>query len=61
MAGIAQSARRHGYPVRAPCVLLSGGETTVTVQGQGRGGRNAEFLLSLSLALKGEATVSAIV
>ncbi|WP_201863114.1 glycerate kinase type-2 family protein [Microvirga soli] len=60
MAGIAQSARRHGDPVRAPCVLLSGGETTVTVRGQGRGGRNAEFLLSLALELKGEATISAI-
>ncbi|KFG67576.1 glycerate kinase [Microvirga sp. BSC39] len=60
MAGIAQSARRHGDPVRAPGVLLSGGETTVTVRGQGRGGRNAEFLLSLALELKGEATISAI-
>lgn len=60
MAGIAQSARRHGDPVRAPCVLLSGGETTVTVRGQGRGGRNAEFLLSLALELKGQATASAI-
>ncbi|MBJ6124679.1 glycerate kinase type-2 family protein [Microvirga splendida] len=60
MAGIAHSALMHGEPARAPCVLLSGGETTVTVRGQGRGGRNAEFLLSLALSLKGEGGVSAI-
>jgi hydroxypyruvate reductase len=60
MAGIAHSALMHGEPARAPCVLLSGGETTVTVRGQGRGGRNAEFLLSLALALKGEGRISAI-
>ena len=39
-------------PSQAPCVLLSGGETTVTVRGQGRGGRNVEFLLSLAVALE---------
>lgn len=44
---------RHGQPFTAPCVLLSGGETTVTVRGDGRGGRNVEFLLSLALALQG--------
>jgi len=60
MAGIALSARRHGEPAEAPCVLLSGGETTVTVRGSGRGGRNAEFLLSLALSLRGEAGLSAI-
>jgi len=60
MAGIARSARQHGEPVAAPCVLLSGGETTVTVRGSGRGGRNAEFLLSLALALRGETGLSAI-
>ena len=60
MAGMAYSALLHGDPVRAPCVLLSGGETTVTVRGQGRGGRNAEFLLALALALKGEPRISAI-
>ena len=42
------------------CVLMSGGETTVTVRGQGRGGRNAEFPLSLGIALNGEAGVHAI-
>jgi glycerate 2-kinase len=60
MAGIAHSALMHGEPARSPCVLLSGGETTVTVRGQGRGGRNAEFLLSLALSLKGESGISAI-
>ena len=54
MAGIARSARRHGEPASAPCVLLSGGETTVTVRGQGHGGRNVEFLLGLAMALDGE-------
>jgi len=52
-AGVARSAARHGEPARGPCVLLSGGETTVTVKGKGRGGRNAEFLLGLALALNG--------
>ena len=52
-AGIARQVLRHGQPVRAPCVLLSGGETTVTVRGKGRGGRNAEFLLALTVALDG--------
>jgi glycerate-2-kinase len=52
MAGIARQVQRHGQPVPRPCVLLSGGETTVTVRGQGgRGGRNAEFLLALAVAL----------
>jgi len=40
-----------GQPFEPPCVLLSGGETTVTVRGTGRGGRNAEFLLAFGLAL----------
>jgi glycerate 2-kinase len=40
--------------------LISGGETTVTVKGSGRGGRNAEYLLALALALNGEADISAI-
>jgi hydroxypyruvate reductase len=54
MAGIALQAARRGQPFAAPCVLLSGGETTVTVRGQGRGGRNVEFLLSCAIALRGE-------
>ena len=59
-AGIARQVLRHGQPVAAPCVLLSGGETTVTVRGKGRGGRNVEFLLALALALGGEAGVYAL-
>jgi len=50
-AGLARQVARHGQPAPAPCVLLSGGETTVTVCGDGRGGRNAEFALGLALAL----------
>ncbi len=50
-AAIARQIAWHGQPVPAPCVLLSGGETTVTVRGPGRGGRNTEFLLALVLAL----------
>lgn len=50
-AGIAAQVARHGQPSPAPVVLLSGGETTVTVRGKGRGGRNAEFLLSLLATL----------
>ena len=52
-AGIARQIRKHGQPLAAPCVILSGGETTVTVRGNGRGGRNAEFLLSLTENLQG--------
>ena len=51
MGGIALQAAARRQPFAAPCVLISGGETTVTVRGQGRGGRNVEFLLSLALAL----------
>ncbi len=60
IAGIALQVARHGQPFAAPCVLLSGGETTVTVRGQGRGGRNVEFLLSLAIALDGQATIHAL-
>jgi len=60
MAGIALQARRHGQPLAAPCVLLSGGETTVTLRGQGRGGRNVEFLLALALALNGAPGIHAL-
>ena len=62
MAGIARSVRHHGHPLRAPALLLSGGETTVTIgRGPaGRGGRNTEFLLGLAVALTGEAGIWAI-
>jgi hydroxypyruvate reductase len=62
MAGIARSVRAHGRPLPAPALLLSGGETTVTIGDGpfGRGGRNTEFLLGLALALDGLAGVWAI-
>jgi hydroxypyruvate reductase len=60
MAGIARQVATHGQPCAAPCVLLSGGETTVTVRGAGRGGRNVEFLLALGIALDRQAGVYAI-
>ena len=53
LAGITKQVIRHNQPVQKPCVLLSGGETTVTVNGNGRGGRNVEFLLSLAIELNG--------
>ncbi len=60
MAAIARSVQRHHHPVPPPCVLISGGETTVTVRGSGRGGRNAEFLLALAVALDGADGIHAI-
>ncbi len=60
MAGMAQACALHGQPAEPPCVLISGGETTVTVRGGGRGGRNAEFLLALAVALDGHAGIHAI-
>ena len=55
LAGIARAARTHGHPLPAPCVLLSGGETTVTIRADnpGRGGRNGECLLGCALGLAG--------
>lgn len=62
MAGIARSVASHGQPLPAPALLLSGGETTVTIgQGPaGRGGRNSEFLLGLALALAGQPGIWAV-
>ena len=60
MAGIALQARQYGHPAPPPCVLLSGGETTVTVRGCGRGGRNVEFLLALAVALDGAPGIHAV-
>ena len=60
LAGIAAQVAVRGQPFVAPCVLLSGGETTVTVRGGGRGGRNVEFLLSLAIALDGRPRVHAL-
>ena len=59
-AAIIRQILECGKPVEPPCVLLSGGETTVTIRGDGRGGPNAEFLLALGIALDGEPSVHAI-
>ena len=47
-------------PVEPPCVILSGGETTVRVSGDGRGGRNGEYGLALAIALNGHKGISAL-
>lgn len=60
LGGLALHTARRGQPFVPPCVLLSGGETTVTVRGSGRGGRNVEFLLSLALTLGGEPRIHAL-
>ena len=57
LAGMAHHAYLYGEPFPKPCVFLSGGETTVTVKGQGRGGRNSEFLLAATAKLGGLAGV----
>jgi glycerate 2-kinase len=59
-AGIAKQVAKYGQPVQGPCVLLSGGETTVTMRGNGRGGRNVEFLLALAIALDGQQGIFAV-
>jgi glycerate 2-kinase len=60
MAGMARQARNFGQPLKPPCVLISGGETTVTVKGSGAGGRNVEFLLALATKLGGAADIHAL-
>ncbi len=61
LAGIARQVARHGQPASGPCVLLSGGETTVTVRSEAaRGGRNAEFQLALAVALDGDPDIHAL-
>jgi hydroxypyruvate reductase len=59
-AGMASQVAERNQPFTAPCVLLSGGETTVTVRGKGRGGRNVEYLLSLAIALEGHPRIHAL-
>lgn len=59
-AGIARFIQSTDEPVRRPCVILSGGETTVTLRGKGRGGRNAEFLLALANCLQGTPGIFAL-
>lgn len=60
LAAIALQAAERGEPFRAPCAILSGGETTVTLRGQGRGGRNVECLLSLAIATRGHPRIHAL-
>jgi hydroxypyruvate reductase len=59
-AALAREVGLRNRPFARPAVLLSGGETTVTVRGQGKGGRNAEFLLSFALAIEGIGGISAL-
>jgi hydroxypyruvate reductase len=59
-AALARQVRRHAHPFKPPVALISGGETTVTIRGKGRGGRCTEFLLSLAIELEGEDHVYAL-
>jgi hydroxypyruvate reductase len=53
-AGITKEIIASGHPILPPACLLFGGETTVTLQGKGKGGRNMEFALASAMALEGE-------
>ncbi|HUR43227.1 MAG TPA: glycerate kinase [Aestuariivirga sp.] len=59
-AGLALQIKQYDEPVAKPCVVLSGGETSVTVRGKGRGGRNVEFALALAVTLAGEKNIYAL-
>ncbi|KKB86763.1 hydroxypyruvate reductase [Devosia limi DSM 17137] len=59
-AAIAREIAQRNRPFSKPVVLLSGGETTVTLRGNGRGGRNAEFLLAFAIAIDGVAGITAV-
>lgn len=60
LGAMAFQVAERGEPFARPCALLSGGETTVTLRGQGRGGRNVECLLSLALAIQGHPRIHAL-
>jgi glycerate 2-kinase len=60
LAGIALQTRRFAQPIKPPCVLISGGETTVTLKGNGVGGRNVECLLACALKLSSAANIHAL-
>jgi len=60
LGAIALQVAERRQPFAPPCVLLSGGETTVTVRGGGRGGRNVEFLLALAIGLDGRPGIHAL-
>lgn len=57
---VARAQAAQALATKGPAVILSGGETTVTLKGKGRGGRNAEYALALAIALDGKANISAI-
>ena len=57
---LAIQIQKYDHPIKTPCIIFSGGETTVTVNGNGRGGRNVEFLLSLAIYLSGNNSIWAI-
>ncbi|MBL0375170.1 glycerate kinase [Rhizobium sp. KVB221] len=59
-AAIAREIRNRDRPFKKPVLLLSGGETTVTLRGKGKGGRNTEFLLAFALAISGTAGLEAM-
>ena len=59
-AAIAREVAVRNRPFQKPVVILSGGETTVTIRGKGKGGRNSEFLLSLALGIDGAVGISAL-
>lgn len=59
-AALALHVKLRNAPLRKPCLILSGGETGVTVRGDGRGGRNVEFALALAIALAGETGIHAL-
>ncbi|PTW62813.1 glycerate 2-kinase [Breoghania corrubedonensis] len=59
-AALALEVERYDRPFAAPVVLLSGGETTVTLRGTGKGGRNTEFLLSLATRIAGSRAITAL-
>lgn len=60
LGAIARASQEPGGPFAPPVVLLSGGETTVTLRGKGRGGRNSEFALSLALTIEGAGGLTAL-
>jgi glycerate 2-kinase len=59
-AALVRQSAQTGFPYAAPVVLLSGGETTVTLRHKGRGGRNAEFALALALAIEDQPNIHAL-
>lgn len=59
-AGIAKGMVRHGWPLKPPACLVAGGETTVTIRGKGKGGRNQELALAAALAIDGWQNVAVV-